>query len=221
MKRCLWVLVAFMGAVPCMAQITEDTDVLTLGAQSFGNLAIRQINSANDPVQQLREFFERERLPLRKDQVQKLEGIVEAQQKELRALLNRVSDDKSRADAGRTLNQEYMKLVNGVLTTEQQNVWRHYRVEQIRLRGGFPSLKAMLENAGVPLDAAQQSSIQKIFENFAARHARLAEANAKPAIADVDRLVIAEFNRVVGLLTPQQREALTASRRATSFASVR
>jgi hypothetical protein len=105
-----------------------------------------------------------------------------------------------------------MKRVNAVLTTEQQDTWRHYRIEQIRLRGGFPALRQLLEGAGVPLAADQESSIQKIFENFDARRNRLSTSNPKPGVVELDGLVIAEFNRVVALLSSDQRKALQASR---------
>jgi hypothetical protein len=169
-------------------------------------------------VEQLKSFFADQGLPLTKAQEQKVDAVIEAQQKGMRELAKRVADENVSADEARRLNQEYFKQVNAALTPEQQSAWRHYRIEQIRLRGGFPALKTVLEEAGAPLDSAQQKSIAKVFDNFAARRTRLSEGNAAPSITDIDRLVVAEFDRVVALLSPEQRRALLSSRRNGSVA---
>ena len=107
------------------------------------------------------------------------------------------------------------------LTAEQQSAWKHYRVEQIRLRGGFPALRQMLEQGGVPLADAQEKSIEKIVDDFAARHARLADSNPNPGVVEVDRLIIAEFERVVAMLTAEQRAYLQSLRRRNSVTANR
>jgi Spy/CpxP family protein refolding chaperone len=199
-----------MGVMPAVAQ---DFDELPPGARfAAGNLSVQEVIQANEPVEHLKQFFAGENLRLSKEQERKIEGIVGAQRRELQAVLANLPKDGDAATVSRKLNQEYVGQVNAVLTPDQQSAWRHYRIEQLRLRGGFPALKGILESANLPMTADQEKSIAKIFENFAARQAHLVESNPGPAVAEVDRLVVAEFNRVVALLTPEQRQALLASR---------
>jgi len=211
MKYTACILLLLMIAAPAFSQELDEHQ-LPPGAQfALGNLALNDLVRSSGPLQELKSFFFDSNLPLTKAQERSLEALFQAHQKEMNAERDR--SDAPSAETARRLNQEYLKRINGVLTPEQQNAWRHYRVEQIRLRGGYPALQFILEQAGAPLSAEQQKSIQQIFDNFDKRRARLSEANATPAVAELDRLSIAELDRVVGLLTPEQRKALQASRR--------
>ena len=217
MKRLISILVFVVGGTPAFAQGIDEQEGrdLNLGGRfAQGNLAVQDLFRPADPVQQLKIFFADVKLPLTKDQEQRLNAIVKAQQNDTRLATDRAASN----DEIRAVNQEYFKQINVVLTPEQQGSWRHYRAEQIRLRGGFPALKQVLEQGGVPLADAQEKSIQKIFENFAARHARLAESTTNPEVVEVDRLVVAEFDRVIALLTAEQRTFLQRARRREAVA---
>jgi Spy/CpxP family protein refolding chaperone len=224
MKKFIWIFALLMSAVPSVAQDSDEAGLRdsNIGGQfALGNLTLRDtIKRVNDPVGQLKDFFTEARLPMTKEQERNVAAVVEAQQKDMQAILDHPADGGS-VDTTRNLNQEYLKRVNTILTPEQQSAWRHYRVEQIRLRGGFPVLKLILEDAGVPLSADGEKSIQEIFENFAARRTRLTESNPNPGVAEIDRLVYAEFNRVVALLTPDQRRALQSSRQVRASANIK
>jgi hypothetical protein len=213
MRRSGWILAVLIGVLPAVAQDFDDGRDLPPGALfAFGNLAVQEVVQANEPIEQLKAFFSSVNLRLSKQQERKVVAIVAEQRKELETRLAGISNDREIAAVTRKLNQEYVQHVNAILTADQQSAWRHHRIEQLRLRGGFPALQAILEGANVHLTEEQAKSIEKIFENFALRQAHLAESNQNPSIAEVDRLVIAEFNRVVALLTPEQRQALLASR---------
>jgi hypothetical protein len=213
----------FLAAgTPAAAQVLDDpTRDLPLGAQyAFGNLALREVIRDNEPVQQFKNFFAGVKLPLSRDQERELDKLIEVQRKDWQALVDKSGEENPPAETARKLNQDFVRKVNGVLTVEQQNEWRHYRIEQFRLRGGFPALKAILEDAQLPLTVDQEKTIERIFENFARRRQQLPESNSRSA--DSDRLVLAEFNRVVALLSTEQRRALMTSRpRAGSVAPPR
>jgi hypothetical protein len=211
MKQHVWVIALLLAAVPAFGQDTDDA--LTAGAQfAIGNLAVRDYTRGPDPVQELTTFFRDIKLPLSRDQRTKLPPIFEAYRTELAA------NNAASVDVTRKLNLDYLKRVNDVLSPEQQAAWRHYRVDQIRLRGGYPALQAILESAGAPLSADQEKTMRQIFENFEVRRAQLTKANPTPAMVEVDKLAVAEFDRIVALLTQEQRKALQASRRSVASA---
>ena len=216
MNRHVWILVVAFSIAPAFAQDSEEA--VGAGTQfALGNLAVRDLARPPDPVQELKAFFVGIKLPLSSVQERKLPPIFEAH-RNAEAAVDRTHTDAASVDMTRKLNQEYLKRVIDVLTPEQQAAWRHYRIEQIRLRGGYPALKSTLEELGAPLGEDQEKSIQQIFDNFAGRRERLTEANQNSGIAEMDRLTIAEFNRIVALLTSDQRKALQASRRTASAA---
>jgi hypothetical protein len=206
------VLTVLLCAIPAFCQDVEDPALREAGGLfSYGNLFVRDLNPTNDPVLQLKAFFSDARMPITKDQEKRLQAIVEAQQKDLAATLDRIRVEGGSPDTIRKMNQEYMKQVNAVLSQEQQGEWRHYRVEQIKLRGGFASLQAMLEEAKVPLSEEQRMSIERIYKNFEERRSQVA-ADSKSTPDKMDNLVLGEFHRVSALLTPEQRKAVMATR---------
>jgi hypothetical protein len=212
MQRYFWLLVFVLGITPAFGQDLNDDS--SAGAQvAFGNLAIREAVRSADPLEELKAFLADQKLPLSRDQQRQLKAVFESREQAMQAIPIRLQNESAPADAIRKLNLDYLNRVNGVLTNDQQVAWRHYRVEQIRLRGGHDALASILNEAGTPLSASQDKSIQQIFENFALRRARLVESNPDAPISETDKLAVAELDRVVALLSAEQRQALQAFRR--------
>jgi hypothetical protein len=180
-----------------------------------GNLALRQLQRGDDPVQQLKRFFIETRLPLTSQQERRLESIVDAQIKALQAA-------GGNEDAVRQANQEFTRKSNEVFTTEQRAELRRYRTEQIMMRGGFPALRLTLENAQTPLTPEQQKQAQALYSEFNRQVAQLArDSNGIPDRGDLDKLESEALGKVVRLLTPAQRRALAASRQGSLVSKVR
>src|SRR5262249_29206652 len=132
MKYYAWLLVLLLSALPAFAQ-EEETALRELGAfgvYSVGNLALRDIQRGNEPVQQLKRFFSEAKLPLTSAQEKQLNGVVDTTVEELQAA-------GENEDSVRRINVEYMRKVNEALTADQRAELRRYRTEQIMMRGGF------------------------------------------------------------------------------------
>src|SRR2546422_934312 len=162
MKVQVLFLALFFSAAPAFAQDREESVLRELGMGGLfaeGNLALRDYQRGNDPVQQLKRFFATEKQPLSSAQEKQLNGIVESQVKAMEAA-------PPNEETARRLNAEYTKKVSEALTTEQRTALRRYRTEQIMLRGGVQALKLILENAQVPLAADQESKAPAIYVDF-------------------------------------------------------
>jgi hypothetical protein len=185
------------------------------GTFALGNLALRDLQRGNDPVQQLKRFFAEAKLPLKSAQVKQLESIVDAQGKALVA-------SAGNEDAGRKINQEYSRKVNEVLTADQRAELRRYRTEQIMMRGGFLALRLTMENAQTPLTDDQEKQIQAAYADFN-RQVDQVTLSSKGAAgrAELDKLEAEALGKVVRLLTPTQRRALAASRQGTITGKIR
>src|SRR4051812_40625902 len=107
MKRHILILAMFLIAVPAFSQDTEEAlrELGMGGVFATGNLPVREINEANDPVQQLKRFFFEAKMPLALDQQKKLDAIVEAQ---------RISMTTADSDpqARNRMNVEFMRRIN-------------------------------------------------------------------------------------------------------------
>ena len=82
MKRHLSIVALILFAAPAFAQDPEESVLRDLGMGAIfadGNLALRQLQRGDDPVQQLKRFFIEARLPLTSQQERRLEAIVDAQ----------------------------------------------------------------------------------------------------------------------------------------------
>ena len=218
MNRLLSIVVLILFAAPAFAQDSEESALRDLGMGAIfadGNLALRQLQRGDDPVQQLKRFFNEANLPLTSQQERRLKSIVDAQIKALQAA-------GQNEDAVRQANREYTIKSNEVFTTEQRAELRRYRTEQIMMRGGFPALRLTLENAQTPLTSEQEKQAQTVYVDFNRQVAQLARgSNGIPDRADLDRLESEALGRVVRLLTPEQRRALAASRQGRLLSKVR
>src|SRR6185369_16354455 len=103
MKRYVWVFALVLATGPCFGQSqVQDSDEQVLrelgmgGTFALGNLALRDAQRGDDPVQQLKRFFSLAKLPITSAQERKLETIVEAQVEALRAA--KTADDLRRVN---------------------------------------------------------------------------------------------------------------------------
>ena len=220
MKHCICVIALALGVIPAFAQ-QEQSEEQTLrelgmgGTFALGNLALRDLQRGNDPVQQLKRFFAQAKLPLSSAQVKQLESVVDAQGK---ALLASAGNE----DAARKVNQEYSRKVNEVLTPEQRTELRRYRTEQIMMRGGFQALRLIMENAQTPFTDEQEKQIQAIYVDFNQQVDKVTLNNKNTsARAELDKLETDALGKVVRLLTPAQRRALAASRQGAITGKIR
>jgi hypothetical protein len=210
--RVVFVLTLGLLAMPIFGQELDEVASREAGATfAYGNMFVQNLIQSNDPVRQLKLHFEGVGMPLTRDQEKRLAAIVAAHQKQLAATLNRAASEE-RSSEVRKLNLGYMKQANAVLSPAQQSEWRHYRVEQIKLRGGFAALQYLLDDAKVPLTAEQKAAIETIYKNFDERRTTALNASSTPDNEKLDNLVLAELHRVSAMLTPEQRKALLATR---------
>jgi len=86
MRRYLPIIALFLIALPAIGQDPEEAFLRELGMGALfadGNLALRQLQRGNDPVQQLKRFFGEAKLPLTSAQERQLNVIVDGQVKAL------------------------------------------------------------------------------------------------------------------------------------------
>jgi Spy/CpxP family protein refolding chaperone len=219
MKICVCFLTLVLSSAPVFAQQDGDESALRelgmFGVYSLGDLALQEYQRGNDPVQQLKRFFAAAKQPLSSVQEKQLNSIVEAEVKAVQA-------STQAEDAVRRLNLEYTRKVSAALTPEQRATLRQYRTEQIMMRGGFPALKLILENAQVPFTADQETKAQALYLDFNRQVGELARGSkGVPERTQLDKLEGESLGQVVRLLTPEQRRALAASRQGTLAAKVR
>jgi len=219
MKICVCLVALLLIAAPVFAQQEADESALRelgmFGVYALGDLALQEYQRGNDPVQQLKRFFASAKQPLTSAQEKQLNSVVEAEVKAVQA-------SPKTEDVVRRLNVEYNRKVTEVLTPDQRSTLRQYRTEQIMLRGGFPALKLILENAQVPFAADQEAKAQALYLDFNRQAGQLArDAKGTPDRAQLDKLENESLGQVVRLLTPEQRRALAASRQGTLAAKVR
>lgn len=218
MRLYVWIIALNLTAVPAFAQDQDEAFLRDLGMGALfadGNLALRQLQRGNDPVQQLKRFFAEVKAPLTPAQERQLNSIVDAQIKVLVA----AGEDQ---DAIRRANQEFTRKTNEVYTAEQRAELRRYRTEQIMMGGGFPALRLVLENAQTPLTPEQEKEASQLYLDFNRQVTQLArDAKGVPDRAELDKLENSALGKVVRLLTPAQRRALAASRQGSITTKIR
>ena len=219
MKIFVCVLALVLSGAPVFAQQEADESALRelgmFGVYALGDLALQEYQRGNDPVQQLKRFLSEAKQPLSSGQLKQLNSVVEAEVKAVEA-------STKTEEVLRRLNLEYSRKVNDALTPDQRLTLRRYRNEQIMLRGGFPALKLILENAQVPFTGDQETKAQALYLEFNRQAGQLTrDAKGTPDRAQLDKLENESLGQVVRLLTPEQRRALAASRQGSLAAKVR
>jgi hypothetical protein len=218
MKRYLTVAALVLFVAPAFAQDPEESALRELGMGALfadGNLALRQFQRGDDPVQQLKRFFSQAKMPLNSAQERQLKTLVDAQIKALETA-------GQNEDAVRLANLDFTRKSNEVFTAEQRAEFRRYRTEQIMMRGGFPALRLTLENAQAPLAPDQEKQVQTIYTDFNRQVNQLPkDAKGTTDRAELDKLENQTLGKVVRLLTPAQRKALAASRQGSLVSKIR
>ena len=218
MSRFVWVLALILSAAPAFAQADPEELLRELGMGgtfALGNLAVRDIQRGNDPVQQFKRFFVEAKLPLSSSQEKQMKSIVDGQVKALIA-------NGENEEAARRINGEYTRKVNDILTADQRAELRRYRTEQIMMRGGFQALRLIMENAQTPFTPEQETQAQAIYVDFNRKFDELArDSKGIPNRADLDKLENEALGKVVRLMTPVQRKSLVASRQGTITSRVK
>src|SRR5262245_34515103 len=187
MRLSVCILALALSAAPAFAQQEPSEEQILRdlgmgGTFALGNLAVRDLQRGNDPVQQLKRFFSEARLPLSSAQQKQLTAVVDAQVKALTAS----GEDE---DAARRINQEYTRKVNELLTPDQRAELRRYRTEQIMMRGGYQALRLIMENAQTPFTEEQEKQVQGIYIDFNRQLDQvLRDAKGKPNRAEMDKM---------------------------------
>jgi len=219
MRRWLWIVGLAFCAVPALAQVPTEEDLLRQlgmgGTFAAGNLAVRDLQRGLDPVQQFKRFFVETKLPLTSTQEKSLGALVDSQVQAIVA----ANEDEQKIQQ---LNLEYNRKIADLLTPQQRAELRRYRTEQIMMSGGFEALKLVLENAQAPFTPDQEKAVRAIYVDFDGQVDRLPRpAKGATNRAELDRLENAALGKVVRLLTPAQRKALAASRQGSITSKIR
>ncbi len=198
-----------------MQKFPRPAELGAFGTFSLGNLALNDVERAAEPLEQVKRFFSDAKMPLTSPQEQQLSAIVDTAIKKMR--------ESAGDEAGvRRINAEYMKTLNGVLTVDQRGALRRHRTEQIMIRGGFPALKLILEDATVPFTDDQERDVHAVYDELHRQIDQLKQdSKGTPDRAQVLKLETEELSKVVKLLTPTQRRALFASRQGTLTARIK
>jgi hypothetical protein len=93
------------------------------------------------------------------------------------------------------------------LSADQQGLIKKALKDQIRARGGFDALNLTMEDAGTPFTVDQATQIQALFREQSALRAQI----QPPDAAKVTQLERDTLLKVLRLLTPPQRTALSAA----------
>ncbi len=218
MRYVVWVLALVLCSTLAMAQevdVPASNELGAFGIFSLGNLAVNDVQKAAEPLEQVKRFFSDVRMPLTSPQEKQLSTIVDTAVHKLR--------ENGSDEAGlRQINGEYMRSLNGVLTADQRAELRRHRTEQIMMRGGFPALKLILEDANAPFAEDQEKTVHAVYDELNLQMDQMKKAsNGTPDRAQISKLQSEELGKVVRLLTPTQRRALFASRQGTLSARVR
>jgi hypothetical protein len=205
----VWALVLVLSALPAFAQQDEEDTLFQLRVGAVfaeGNLALRDLQADNHPVQQMKRFLRDARLPLTSAQERELNAIVEAQISAVRA-------SPQNEEALHHVNQEYTTKFYNVLTPDQRTSLRRYRTDQIMMYGGFPALKLVLENAQTPLTPDQEKQARALYDEFHQQFREMPrDGRGAPDRLQLDKVENNALAKVVRLLTPAQRKALAAAR---------
>ncbi len=207
-KYGLCILVLMLRIVPAFAQESEEDmlrDLGMMGDYALGDLVLNDIKRQNDPLLQLRRFFVEAKQPLTSAEERQLRANIDATMKALQSAKN--DTDVRRA------NQAFSRNMFASLNPDQQATLRRYMNEQIMMRGGFPALKLLLDNAQTPLTEDQQNQIIPLYKQFNDQADQLARQGNGTADKDqLEKLESQTLGNVVKILTPAQRKSLAAAR---------
>ena len=112
----------------------------------------------------------------------------------------------------RQMNDElFGKIASSpALDAKQQDVLTRMSRAQIRSRGGYDALRISMEDAGTPFTEEQLPKVKALFEDQKKTRENLVrESQGTPDPAKLKALELETLTKVVGLLVPAQRTALS------------
>jgi hypothetical protein len=113
----------------------------------------------------------------------------------------------------RKMNDDlFLKIASApALDAKQQAVLVKMSRDQIKSRGGYEALRLSMEDAKAPFSEEQTPKVLALFEDQKVARAELVKAaDGTPDPAKLKQLETATLAKVLSLLTPAQRTALTA-----------
>lgn len=203
MKRAVWISLALLIFLPLLAQRGED---------------FRRRN----PLEQVQNMLAEAGVPLSDEQQETLQTIMEEQRRAFREQFRQRRRESGQEGGGQRrgafggrggFGGAMQEKIRGVLTAEQIEIWDNYRNEQIRLRGGYPALRLMLEEVGAPLSSEQAELLQAEFREYNQQRRQLRGEGEQADPAKLQELEGPHLSKVIQLLDAEQRRALIQSRR--------
>ena len=203
MKRAVWISLALLIFLPLLAQRGED---------------FRRRN----PLEQVQNMLAEAGVPLSDEQQETLQTIMEEQRRAFREQFRQRRRESGQEGGGQRrgafggrggFGGAMQGKIRDVLTAEQIEIWDNYRNEQIRLRGGYPALRLMLEEVGAPLSSEQAELLQAEFREYNQQRRQLRGEGEQVDPAKLQELEGPHLSKVIQLLDAEQRRALIQSRR--------
>src|SRR5438093_3168192 len=219
MRQLLGILTAVCIAVPALAQ---DDAPASPFADGGGTQVFTRVDAVN-PMDSVKTFLAKADIKLNGDQEKALKPAVDDTYKQMQEASERMrAQFAGQRGAGgprggrgggfagrgnnpafaelRRINDDLLAKITAVLNPDQQAALKKFQNDQIKAAGGFPALKLVMEQAGAPLTAEQETQIQALYVEDAQQRA------ADPSkAAELERTTMAKVAR---LLTPAQRKAL-------------
>ena len=210
MKRLPWISLALLVALPLLAQRGENFP-------------------RRNPMEQVQNMLAEAGVPLSEQQQEALQEILQEQRRafmesrEQFRQRRREGGGNRRRDGGGErrgafgggggVGEAMQEKIRSVLTAEQIAVWDNYRNDQIRRRGGYPALRLMLEEVGVPLTTVQQEQLQAEFRDYNRQRRLLRREGEQAGPPKLKKLESQHLSKVIQVLDVEQRRALIQSRR--------
>jgi hypothetical protein len=238
MKKAFWVFLGLLLATPVFAQDDAGGGGGAL-AGGGGNQVFTRIDAVN-PMEPVKAFLQSKvNITLSSEQEKALRPVVEASFQQLRDLAASVAPQRGGQDGGgrrggrgrgadpnslaalqtgpaaekfKQINDDLMAKITAALTPDQQKAFKKYLNDEIKKAGGFDALKVIMEEAGAPLTAEQETQIKGFYAEGAQQRAQLQrESQGGPDQAKLKEIDTATMGKAVKVLTAAQRKALSDS----------
>ena len=222
MKRLAWISLALLVALPLLAQRGENfrrrnpmEQVQNMLTEAGVPLSEQQQEALQAILQEQRRAFMESREQFRQRRREGGQESGEERGREGGGNRGRDSGGERRGAFGRGggPGEAMQDKIRSVLTAEQIAVWDNYRNDQIRRRGGYPALRLMLEEIGVPLTAVQQEQLQAEFRDYNQQRRLLRREGEQVSPPELEKLESRHLSKVIRVLDAEQRRALIQSRR--------
>ena len=218
----LWICGALLVALPLLAQDPEpESDGMEQPPAMEGQRRRGPgVEFRRNPLERMRDVLAKAGVPLSEEQQQALRNLMEEQRRifqQSRGERRTATGDRPQfSPEMRQRAEAFQQQLLALLTSEQQEAWKKYETEQVRQRGGYPALRLLLLEAGVPLSPEQEGQLQAAYREYNQQRRSLMEAGGGQADpAKVKELERENLLKVSQTLNTKQRRALIESRRQT------